>query len=245
MNVPGTLFLAANTARSQTYAQAMDEYDLRVDTTLYLDGNVNNEPRIEIDEHRDANPSRDIFFPDLSIPLIETCRKISDSVQTIHADHVNDAKILADLEPMTPKPGLVIYSGYGGQIVSSRLLDIGMPFLHVHSGWLPAYRGSTTVYYSLLREGRCGVSAFYLAPKIDEGPVVDRRWYPAPPDRKVDFLYDNAIRADLLVKVLKRWHDDNDLPIIEQDPDEAMTYYVIHPVLKHLALLSLSSEPAS
>ena len=34
-------------------------------------------------------------------------------------------------------PRLVIYSGWGGQIVSAALLDSGAPFLHLHSGWLP------------------------------------------------------------------------------------------------------------
>lgn len=40
------------------------------------------------------------------------------------------------------------------QIVKAPLLlSWAFPLLHIHSGWLPDYRGSTTSYYSLLERG--------------------------------------------------------------------------------------------
>jgi methionyl-tRNA formyltransferase len=61
----------------------------------------------------------------------------------------------------------------------------------------------------------------------------------------VDRVYDAAIRADLLVRVLRQHADAGAAEAsLQQDPNEGTTYYVIHPVLKHLALLSLASEPS-
>ena len=41
--------------------------------------------------------------------------------------------------------GNLIYSGFGGQIIKKEVFDTGKTFVHVHSGILPNYRGSTTV----------------------------------------------------------------------------------------------------
>jgi methionyl-tRNA formyltransferase len=138
-------------------------------------------------------------------------------------------------------PRLIIFSGYGGQLVKPALLELDIPLLHVHSGWLPDYRGSTTLYYSLLSERRCAASAILLDAHIDTGPVVARKHYPAPPaGTDIDRRYDPAIRADLLREVLARYHSDGRLPLeSQQRSDEGSTFYVVHPVLKHLALLSL------
>ena len=88
-------------------------------------------------------------------------------------------------------------------MVPEEMLGLGIPFLHIHSGWLPEYRGSTTVYYSLLNDGDCGVTAILLKPEIDNGDIVARKKYPAPAyGVDIDHLYDNAIRADLLSEVL-------------------------------------------
>ncbi|MBT8363651.1 MAG: CDP-glycerol glycerophosphotransferase family protein, partial [Deltaproteobacteria bacterium] len=110
--------------------------------------------------------------------------------------------------------------------------------------WLPSYRGSTTVYYSLLNDRNCGVSAILLSKNIDEGPLVGRRTYPPPPaDVDIDYVYDGVIRSNLLISVLQDYIEKGYFPdIYQQDANEGYTYYVIHPVLKHLAILSLSSE---
>ena len=50
-------------------------------------------------------------------------------------------------------PEIIIYSGYGGVILKEKVLSQGKKFLHVHGGFLPQYKGSTTNYYSILNEG--------------------------------------------------------------------------------------------
>ena len=62
---------------------------------------------------------------------------------------------------------------------------------------MPEYRGSTTVYYGLLNDGNCGVTAILLKPEIDNGDIVARKSTAPPSSVDIDHLYDNAIRADL------------------------------------------------
>lgn len=241
MLLSGTIFLAANTARSQAYAQALENKGIRVGKTIYFDGKKKSAlGKIKEMPLASCIPEG-IFCPEFSVPLIETCRRISDAVHVMDANHIDDPKISSFLNEVGPTSNLIIYSGFGGQIVPRSLLNIGPPFLHLHAGWLPTYRGSTTIYYSLLQEQRCGVSAMLLSPGIDEGPIIDRCWYPPPLDGDIDFQYDTSIRADFLVKVLLRWRHTEQFSLMEQNPRDAMTYYVIHPVLKHLAILSLKN----
>ncbi|MEK9132850.1 MAG: formyltransferase family protein [Patescibacteria group bacterium] len=152
----------------------------------------------------------------------------------VNADHVSDQIIKA-------QPKLIIYSGYGGQIVGKKILDTKIPVLHVHGGFLPYYKGSTTIYYSLLKDHECGASAILLSSRIDSGVIVKRKKYPAPKSgTDIDYVYDNEIRADLLVTVLEEWQKHGDFSEkIKQDENGGTMYYVIHPVLKHLAILSL------
>ena len=58
----------------------------------------------------------------------------------------------------------------------------------------------------------------------------------------VDLIYDGAIRADLLCQVMVQHIEQGQLiPMANQDPEIGRTYYVIHPVLKHMALLSIGA----
>lgn len=186
-----------------------------------------------------ANGAVGIPLPDLGERLLETCRRNGWQFETLESENVNDAPIAAWLREERPR--LVIYSGYGGQLVGDELLGLGVPFLHMHAGWLPDFRGSTTVYYSLLKERNSGVSAILLERNIDEGPIVGRRHYPPPPrGADVDYAYDGAMRADLLVSVLGDWLERGEFAEAQgQNPDEGEIYYVIHPVLKHLSIMSL------
>jgi methionyl-tRNA formyltransferase len=241
MTVGGTLFLAANTPRSQAYAQAFARRGIALDEVILFDRPGAAQPgKAKLAAPPDIPTT--VPLPDPRIPLIESLDGLRAEVRRIEAESVNDPAILAAIE--TASPGLVIYSGYGGQLVSRELLSLEPPFLHAHSGWLPDYRGSTTVYYSLLAGEDCGVSVIDLVPAIDQGPVMARRRYPQPPAGvDIDYFYDSAIRADLMADVVAQWQEDGQLNPITVEGNGA-DYYVVHPLLKHLALLSLEAENA-
>lgn len=240
MILDDVLLLAAPTSRSQAYLQALVAHDM-------LPGHV----VLMGDQRPKPNPSRpvlepaivDLLLPRLDEPLLQTCATSGISHETCDARNVNDAAIADIIRSIQPR--VVIYSGFGGQIVGEAILSLGPRFLHMHSGDIPTYRGSTTLYYALLNGDHPTVTALFLDPRIDTGPIVARRTYPKPPaGADIDHQYDSAIRADLLLRVMRTRLLANGMIDAQPQPQvEDPPYYVIHPVLKHLAVLSLESRP--
>jgi methionyl-tRNA formyltransferase len=229
------LLIAGHTPRSQAYVQTLAAHDLLPAHVLLL----GDAPPSAAGEPTHTEHIGDVLLPDLSVPLATSLTAAAVpytwlATRDVNADEVREAVCAL-------QPRLIIYSGYGGALVQRPLLELGITLLHVHSGWLPDYRGSTTLYYSLLCERRCAASALVLDAHIDTGPVVARKHYPAPPaGTDIDKRYDPAIRADLLREVLQSYHSTGHLPFHPpQRRDDGSTFYVIHPVLKHLALLGL------
>ena len=131
-----------------------------------------------------------------------------------------------------------IFSGFGGVLLKESILDIGKQFLHVHGGYLPYYKGSTTNYFSLLEENIMGASSIFLTKDIDCGPVLIREKFPAPNDRTgIDHIYDSQVRAVVLIKTLKKYIEFGSFNFDYVENVGGETFYVIHPVLKHLAIL--------
>jgi methionyl-tRNA formyltransferase len=238
-----TLFIAAYNARSISYAQTLKHRQVRISKTLILKPSGQSLPKSLFEHLHSHRIYSNILLPDFSVPLHDTCSEISDRVEEIDCSNINSDVVFDKLKTEIQDAQLVVYSGFGGQIVNSKLLTLGASFLHAHSGWLPNYRGSTTIYYSLLEGNGCGVSVILLSPDIDCGPIVARRRYPIPPNQiDIDYVYDPATRADLLVDVLANWQSSGVLPTtLPQSDLDGDCYFVIHPILKHLSRLSLSS----
>lgn len=234
----GVIMIACASARSQAYIQAMLAKRMAPEEVIFLG------PDKERDQS--ARPAArhwcGLTLPDLSESFSATCAKSGIRVRTTASADVNSDEVLQMLKATDAH--LIIYSGIGGQIVLKRTLEAGPRFLHMHAGWLPEYRGSTTVYYSLLNKDLPGVSAIFLDVNIDTGPILTRQSYPVPPAwMEVDLVYDGAIRADLLCQVMEQYKKQGKLvSTAVQDPDIGRTYYVIHPVLKHIALLSIGAR---
>lgn len=232
------VLLSARTARSNAYAQAIARRGLRLAAALVYgdDRPQAGQAPADVLPGLIAGAQASSWLPDLTQPLNQSLEAVCDRVIPVAAAHVNDPPVREQLAAL--QPALVVFSGYGSQIVSAEVLALA-PFLHVHAGSLPAFRGSTTVYYELLQTGQCGVSALLLESTIDTGPILARKRYPRPPAGvDIDYLYDPAIRADLLADVLATRQRLGHLPPPEpQRPEDGQTYYVIHPVLKHLAVL--------
>ncbi len=231
------LMIAAHSTRSQAYLQTLLTANLAPSHVILL-GEA-NPPSTEA--HAAAERLNGVLLPDLQLTLEQSLADAQIPHSALATRDINAVELRLQVQALAPK--LIIFSGYGGQIVGAELIDLGIPLLHVHSGWLPDYRGSTTAYYSLLEERRCAASALILDKQIDTGPVLARKHYPAPPlGTDIDRRYDTAIRADLLLQVLRAYQANGRLEVeMQQEVEHGNTYYVIHPVLKHLALLSLPS----
>lgn len=239
MALEGVVLLAAPGPRSKAYLQALVARKLAPGLVVIMHGVSAPGP--------DSPPYewQGIFFPNPGESLESTCDKAGIPWLQCPASSVNDPELIQTLA--TTNARLIIYCGPGGQLAGEALLSIGPPFLHLHSGWLPDFRGSTTLYYALLEGQLPGVTAFLLDRTIDTGPVLARQHYPRPPvGMDVDRYFDPAIRADLLVRVMREFATRGDFCAgAPQLASEGRTYYVIHPVLKHIALLSLAAKERS
>ncbi|SIT68343.1 methionyl-tRNA formyltransferase [Ectothiorhodosinus mongolicus] len=236
---PRVAFLAADTMRSRGYAEALAAHGAWLGRVVIV--------KVPSGEQRwgqsQAAPSSDgslgaYFVPDLAIPLQETCKMLSDNVVILETGTVNAPDVTAALP--ADAFDFIVYSGFGGELVGRDLLDDSAPLLHMHAGWLPDYRGSTTTFYSWLRDGTCGASAIFLSAQIDQGEILGRKRYPPPPvGMDSDYLHDAVLRSDLLLSVMAHLARTGELPQpLSQQAEEGDTYYIIHPVLKHLAILS-------
>jgi methionyl-tRNA formyltransferase len=77
---------------------------------------------------------------------------------------INSESVVSELSVRPEK--VLIYSGYGGVLLKENLLSIEKKFLHIHGGYLPDFKGSTTNYYSLINENTIGASAIFLTKRL-------------------------------------------------------------------------------
>ena len=131
-----------------------------------------------------------------------------------------------------------IFSGFGGVLLGDNILSSGKNFLHIHGGYLPDYKGSTTNYYSLINENTIGASSMFLSKEIDCGPILLRRKFSPPKNRtEIDHIYDSEVRAKVLIETLEYYVESGSFNFELENNQGGETFYIIHPVLKHLSIL--------
>lgn len=233
--------IAAETSRSRAYLQAMARHDLLPSFVILMDNATgpalpgqqrNASPRLETetaDEWSEAS-----FDP--SIPVRELLERFRIPYAVVDNQNINDPAVI---EAIVARPEPVfVYSGFGGAILRQAVFATGKRFLHVHGGYLPDYKGSTTNYYSILDQNLMGASALFLSEVIDSGTVLLRRAFTPPRHREgIDHVYDSAARCKVLVDTLRHHVSTGEWPVALPENAEGETYYIIHPVLKHIAIL--------
>ncbi len=158
------------------------------------------------------------------IPLIE-----------IDTRDVNDPQVTE----LVRERDWAIYSG--GGVVSAQTLDSPVRWLHIHPGRLPDMRGSTCLHYGLLLEGAVWASAFVMEPTLDTGRIVARAPVPVPAGlapADLDHAFDAHARAEVLIRALRVLGANSHWEGVRQTTAPHRNYFIIHPVLKHLAVLS-------
>lgn len=177
---------------------------------------------------------REKFF-NISRDERETLKEMGVKYTVVNAVDVNDSTIYDVVKDLPQK--ILVYTG--GGIAGNKLLSL-KKLIHIHPGIVPSYRGSTCFYYSIINEGTIGMSALFLSDEIDKGLVLGRKIYPVPGNVDVDHILDPHLRSQLLVEVIKGYAKKGRFDPILQSPEEGETYYIIHPVLKHIAILKVN-----
>ncbi len=237
--------IAADTTRSRAYLHALIRHDLLPAYVLVLENSET--ARLPGQLARAGNVARrfgqagddDCWSEadfDAGIPLRELLESAAVDYGIAPARDINDPAVVATIAARPE--AVMIYSGYGGVLLKANVLATGKRFLHVHGGYLPDYKGSTTNFYSLITENTMGASAIFLTEHIDSGPILMRRKFPAPVDRiGIDHVSDSAARAKVLADVLRAYAATGEWKVALQN-EGGDTYYIIHPVLKHIAIMA-------
>ncbi|UJF33210.1 formyltransferase family protein [Paenibacillus hexagrammi] len=226
-------FLCAPSHRSKAYLQLMCRHEVQPSFCLIM---TPDPERLLSEEREYVDGSVEPDYFQAEEPLLFTLKQHGIPYDFCAIDNVNDELLLPRLSLL--QQHYVVYSGYGGQILKAPVLEAGKKFIHIHSGIVPRYRGSTTVYYSLLEESNCGASAIFFDQQIDTGPLIATKTFEIPenaPD--MDYIFDPYIRAQLLSEVLMHYKEYGFFPTKEQEGAEEI-YFIIHPILKHIAVLS-------
>ncbi len=227
MTLQNVGLIAIDSSRTRAYLDALTQNDLLPAHVIYLTGGPGKKKGIF---------STVPYFDNLT-PALDKVRALELPCNVIDTGDINSDEVRAAVEACPVN--VLIYSGPGGAILRHDILNTGKQFLHLHPGIVPKFRGSTTVYYSLLSEENCGVSAIFLDEEIDTGPVLATRAYHPPADRRMlDYGYDPYIRSDLLVRVLREYQKIGEFITRSQTSDGGENYFIMHPVLRHITILS-------
>lgn len=238
MNKLRVLLLAGNTLRARAYAQFLENttIDVQVEGVFYgFNEKRCNVPDLD-EETKGYFESYNLFIPDFVKSLTSTFRNNRWNYIEIENIDVNSKEVLDAINNYDVD--IVVFAGYGGQLLKNQHFISEKKYLHMHPGKLPIERGSTTLYYSILNERKLTVTAFYMTDKIDDGVNILFNEYEIPNKRvDIDCWLDCVVRADCFIEALANIVSKE--PYIKNLNNSSEEYYVIHPVLKHVALLSL------
>lgn len=159
-----------------------------------------------------------VLFRVLAVPVLrrlsrERCRELHklyslddrpiDPSRIVHVSSVNAEETEQLLRQLGPD--IVILSGT--RIVAPRILNcISAPFLNMHMGITPSYRGSHGAYWALTErdQQRCGVTVHLVDPGIDTGGILQQGTIePGPNDTYITYpLLQMGVGIELLKKAL-------------------------------------------
>lgn len=227
--------IASDSARTKAYLQAMIQANkLPAVCIIYSDDCESMKERAK--EYRECS-GQDKYF-DIDKPIIYSLEQTNIPYIFVENKDINSEQMKETIQGVEAK--YLIYSGYGGYILKPHLFQLNKKYIHVHAGILPQYRGSTTVYYSYLQEKVIGATAIFLNEKIDEGEIIVQDTFQLPSEKvDIDYIYEPYVRSRVLLKAIDQYLEQGILPARQQRQEGEETYFIIHPLLKHIALLGI------
>lgn len=238
--------VAGDTLRSRAYLQALDRNNILPNYVLVLEDNLNKllpgQASDILSDELTKQPIDDkecwseLHF-DSTQPIKVLLNRLGINYEVATSNDINDLDVIDCIRKRSES--VFIYSGFGGALLRKKILSLKKKFLHIHGGYLPDFKGSTTNYYSILVEDTLGASSIFLNEEIDCGPIILREKFPLPINKfKIDHFYDSGARAKVLVKTIQDFLKYGAWRYELSENLGGDTYYIIHPVLKHIAILA-------
>lgn len=229
--------IASDTARSKAYLQAMIKAERLPGMCLVYSEDISG-MRKDAEKYQGSAVGGQYF--DVNIPILFSLNEAGIDYVLVENKDINSEQMKDTLQGL--KQQYLIYSGYGGYILKPHLFGLNKSFIHVHAGILPQYRGSTTAYYSFLQERNFGATAIFLNEGIDEGEIIVQDTFTVPRESvNIDYIYEPYIRSQVLIKAIDQYLENGKFASSGQYLEGAETYFIIHPVLKHLAMLEIGN----
>ena len=218
--------------RSKAYIQKILKNNLKFDYVLFM-----NDNRIE-KKYSDEiiNTSKKFGF-DISKSVIDTLHENKINFKEFPFVDINNHVLKKYIDSISIEN--LIFSG--GGILKDEILSCNVNFIHFHPGITPEYRGSTCFYYSILNDNYAGVTAFFMDHTLDTGDIIFQKKFEKPSHQYLDEVFDPYIRSETLVELIKinKLSSSN---FTKQNVTDGETYYIIHPVLKHIAIMNCISN---
>jgi len=166
-------------------------------------------------------------------PVIDSLREAGLDYEIVRAESLNDATVVEAIEKASP--AYFLFSG--GDILRRNILSVGKKFIHLHPGYLPDVRGSMAVEWSILTQGKCAVSAFFMVEEIDRGELLARRFFDPPEleHNNIPMLYSPHIRSELLLDVVQSYVETGSFGKLPRESNTGGIYYHrMHPILNNV-----------
>jgi methionyl-tRNA formyltransferase len=125
-----------------------------------------------------------------------------------------------------------IISTYPGEIIKNSSL-LQRKLLHCHPGNLPMFKGSTTIYYTLLLKKKICVTLFEVSKKIDSGKILYKKFFKNPKNLgDIEKNFDNKIRSQTLISYLKNKKKLK----YKLKKKSYIPYYIAHPLVRLIVI---------
>lgn len=130
----------------------------------------------------------------------------------------------------------LIFSGYPGEIVNTKILK--KKIIHSHPGKLPNFKGSTTIYYSILMKRAIYCTCLQINEKIDSGKILFVKKFKLPTKiNSIESNYNDEIRAKTLIAYLKSKKKNIKIKLTNKmESSFSKTYYIAHPIIRQIVL---------
>ena len=156
-------FIITDTPRSYIYLQVLINNNILPNYFIYLKNNRNK----DLPESK-KNKKNYYSVPsefeklcgkkiNINLNILNEIKKLNIKYDVYNTINIHKSFVINKI--ISRQEMNFIYSGYSGVILKKNILNTKKNFLHIHGGFLPKYKGSTTNYYSMLNDNSIGASA--------------------------------------------------------------------------------------
>lgn len=157
-------------------------------------------------------------------------KKLTDFLIFLRTDNVNSDILVKKVKIYRSKINII--STYPGEIIKNLSL-LKYKLLHCHPGNLPMFKGSTTIYYTIILNKRICVTLFEISKKIDSGRILYKKYFNIPKKLiSIEKDFDNKIRALTFVDYLLNNIKYQDY----KSKKKYLPYYIAHPIIRQIVL---------